>query len=76
MPVEIAPGIEVDPNIRFGRPVIKGIRVPVDMVLSKLAGGMSPEEVVGEYGITLEDIRCALAYAARIVADEEIRLTA
>ena len=37
---EIAPGIIVDREVRFGKPVIKGTRVPVDLVIGKLAGGM------------------------------------
>jgi uncharacterized protein (DUF433 family) len=53
--VEIAPGIVVDPSIRFGKPVIKDTRVPVELVIGKLAGGMSPQEVAGEYEITVED---------------------
>ena len=36
---EIAPRIAVDENIRFGRPVIQGTRVPVDLILAKLAAG-------------------------------------
>lgn len=44
--MEIAPRIVVDEKVRFGRPVIKGTRVPVDLILSKLAGGMIYEEVI------------------------------
>ncbi len=60
MSVEIAPRITVDPKVRFGRPVIKGTRVPVDLIIGKLAGGMSIEEVAREYAITEEDVRAAL----------------
>lgn len=38
---EIAPRMVMDENIRFGRPVIQGTRVPVDLVVGKLAGGMT-----------------------------------
>jgi uncharacterized protein (DUF433 family) len=41
--MEIAPRISVDERIRFGKPVITGTRVPVDLVLGKLAGGMTYE---------------------------------
>lgn len=75
MSVEIAPGIAVDPSVRFGKPVIAGTRVPVELVVAKLAGGMSPEEVAEEYEITLQDVRAALGYAAGILADEEVRVT-
>lgn len=76
MQVEIAPHIVVDPNVRFGRPVIQGTRVPVEMVIAKLAGGMAPSEVAEEYGLSLEDVRAALSYAARVLAEEEVRVTA
>lgn len=69
---EIAPGIEVDPAVRFGKPVIKGTRVPVDLVLAKLAGGMTAEEVAREYEITMENILACLSYAAEVVAGEQV----
>ena len=72
--MEIAPGITVDERIRFGKPVIKGTRVPVDVVLGKLSGGMTYEEVMEEYEIAKEDILAALSYAAELVAEEEIRV--
>ena len=46
--MEIAPMISIDERVRFGRPVITGTRVPVDLVLGKLAGGMSDEDVMAE----------------------------
>lgn len=70
---EIAPGITVDENVRFGKPVIRGTRVPVDLVVGKLGGGMSIDQVMDEYGLTREDVLAALAYAARAVADEQVR---
>ena len=71
--MELAPRIIVDPKVRFGRPIIAGTRVPVDVVVGKLAGGMTMEAVAAEYELTREDILAALAYAARSVAAEEIR---
>ena len=71
--IEIAPRITVDENVRFGKPIIQGTRVPVDLVVGKLAGGMTIEEVMEEYDLTREDVLAALAYAARTVADEHIR---
>ena len=76
MVIEIAPRIVVDPSIRFGRPVIKGTRVPVDLVIAKIAGGMDTDEVTQEYDITIEDVRAALSYAAKLIAEEEIRAVA
>lgn len=73
MPEEIAPRIVVDAAVRFGRPVIRGTRVPVDLVIGQLAGGMSVDETAQEYGIAREDVFAALAYAARSLAGEEVR---
>jgi len=75
MATEIAPRIVVDPGLRFGKPVIQGTRVPVHLIISKLAGGMKPEEIAEEYEITLEDIQAALGYAANVLANEEVRAT-
>jgi uncharacterized protein (DUF433 family) len=60
---EIAPRIAVDERGRFGRPVIAGTRVPVDLIVGKLAGGMSVEAVAAEYELEREDVLAALAYA-------------
>jgi uncharacterized protein (DUF433 family) len=62
---EIAPRIVVDEEVRFGKPVIKGTRVPVELVVGKLAGGMTFEEVMREYDLTKKDILAALDYAAK-----------
>jgi uncharacterized protein (DUF433 family) len=72
--VQLAPRIVVDERVRSGKPVIEGTRVPVDVVLGKLAGGMPAEAVADEYGLTREDVLAALAYAARTVAAEEVRV--
>jgi uncharacterized protein (DUF433 family) len=73
--IEIAPRITVDDQVRFGRPVIKGTRVPVDLLIAQLAGGMSVDEVAQEYGVEREDVLAALAYAARTLGEEQIRAT-
>jgi uncharacterized protein (DUF433 family) len=52
--------IVIDENIRHGKPVIKGTRVPVEVVLGSLAGGMSYQEICEDYGITEEDIKTAI----------------
>ena len=71
--MEIAPTISLDEKVRFGRPVISGTRVPVDLILGKLAGGMKYDEIVKEYDITLQDILACLDYAAKTISGEEIR---
>jgi uncharacterized protein (DUF433 family) len=66
--------IIIDKHIRHGKPVIRGTRVPVDIVLGSLAGGMSYDEICEDYQITVEDIRAAIHYAAGLVADEEVHV--
>ena len=70
--MEIAPRISVDEKVRFGKPVITGTRVPVDLILGKLASGMSYEEVMEEYEIALDDILAVLDYASKCLSNEEI----
>lgn len=62
-----------DEKIRHGKPIIKGTRVPVDIVLGSLAGGMTYREVCKEYGITKEDILAAIEYATSIISEEEVK---
>ncbi len=57
--------ISIDFAVCHGRPVIRGTRVPVAVVVGSLAGGMSEEEVGREYDITVPDIHAALAYDVR-----------
>ena len=71
--MEIAPRINVDEKIRFGKPVISGTRIPVDLVIGKLAGGMTYEEVMAEYEISHEDILAVLDYAAKTLSGEQIK---
>ena len=71
--MDIAPRITIDEKVRFGKPVIKGTRVPVDLIIGKLAGGMTYEEVMSEYDLIKEDILAALDYAAKHLSDEEVR---
>ncbi|HEX5761280.1 MAG TPA: DUF433 domain-containing protein [Thermoanaerobaculia bacterium] len=72
---EIAPRIVVDADVRGGRPVIKGTRVPVDILVGQVAAGLTADEVADEYGVAREDVLAALCYAAKVVANEEIVLT-
>jgi uncharacterized protein (DUF433 family) len=57
--------IVIDPEIRFGKPSIRGTRITVGDVLSYLASGMSEQEIVADFPqLTREDIRACLAFAA------------
>ena len=62
--------IEMDERIGFGRPRIKGTRVPLDVLFARLAAGMAEAEVAREYGIDVEDVRAALLWVARRIAAE------
>jgi len=64
--------IEVNPKVMLGKPVIKGTRIPVELILRKLSEGATEEELLDAYPrLTREDIRAALAYAAEALALEE-----
>ncbi|HEY0684674.1 MAG TPA: DUF433 domain-containing protein [Steroidobacter sp.] len=53
-----------------GKPVIRGTRVPVTIVVGSLAGGMSFEEIQREYDLTAEDIRAALKFVGELAEQE------
>jgi uncharacterized protein (DUF433 family) len=62
--------IIIDPAICHGKPVIRGSRVPVTIVVGSLAGGMSFDEIQREYDLSAEDIRAALKFAGELVEQE------
>ncbi len=64
--MEIFPGISMDPNVRFGKPCIKGTRVDVATVLDNLAAGESCETIQEEYSLTREQVLDAIRYAAHV----------
>jgi uncharacterized protein (DUF433 family) len=65
--------IEINPKVMGGKPVIRGTRIPVEMVLRELGGGMVVEEIIREHPrLTEEDVRAAQAFAADYIADEEV----
>ena len=65
--------IQINPKIMLGKPVIRGTRIPVELVLRKLAEGASEAELIDAYpSLTAEDIKAALAYAAETIAHQEI----
>jgi uncharacterized protein (DUF433 family) len=68
----LADRIEVDAKVMLGKPVIRGTRIPVELILRKLSEGASDADLLDAYPrLTIEDIRAALAYAAEAVAHEE-----
>lgn len=57
--------ISIDPNIRFGKPCVKGTRISVYDVLGWMASGMGISDIQGDYPeLTEENIRACLAFAA------------
>jgi len=67
--------IDIDPAIMMGKPVIRGARITVDLILRKLAEGASEGELLEDYPhLATEDIRAAVAYGAASVAHEEVVL--
>ena len=64
--------IEVNPKVMMGKPVIRGTRLTVEMIVRKLSEGATDTDLLAAYPrLTQEDIRAALGYAADTVAHEE-----
>jgi len=67
--------IEIDPAVMAGKPVIRGTRITVELILRKLAEGATEGELLEDYPhLTSEDLRAAIAYGAASVAHEEVVL--
>ena len=64
--------ITIDPKVLGGKPVIKGTRVSVAVIVSGLADGGSVRDICGAYEIDERDVRAALAFAAESVEGERI----
>lgn len=65
--------IQIDPDIMDGKPVVRGTRIPVELVLRKLGSGMSLEAVLADHPrLTRDDILAAQAFAADYLANEDI----
>jgi uncharacterized protein (DUF433 family) len=63
--------VVIDPKICHGKPVIRGTRTPVALIVGGLAGGMSFEDVQREYDLTIEDVRAALRFAGELLDQEQ-----
>ena len=65
--------IETNPKIMLGKPVIKGTRLTIELILEKFAYGESEETILKEYPfLKKEDIRAAFLYAAKTLSLEEL----
>lgn len=65
--------ITADPDIMLGKPVIKGTRITVELILRKLSEGVSIDELLTAYPhLTKDDILAALSYSADVISQEEL----
>jgi uncharacterized protein (DUF433 family) len=65
--------IEISPEIMGGKPVIRGTRIPVELISRKLGAGMTIEAILADHPrLTADDIRAAQAFAADCLADEDV----
>jgi uncharacterized protein (DUF433 family) len=70
---ELLSRIVVNPKVMVGKPIIRGTRISVDAIIGRFAEGLSLREILEEYpSLMEEDVRAALAYAARVLAGEEV----
>ncbi len=75
MTEELLQRIEVNPAVMLGKPVIRGTRVPVELILRKLSEGATEADLQDAYPrLDRKDIQAALAYAADSLAHETIIL--
>ena len=64
--------IEINPKVMMGKPVIRGTRIPVELILRKLSEGATEEDLLDAYPrLKVEDIQAAIGYAADTLAHEE-----
>jgi uncharacterized protein (DUF433 family) len=67
--------IEINPRVMLGKPVIRGTRIPVELILRKLSEGASEADLLDAYPtLTRDDIHAAMRYAADMIAHEEVVL--
>lgn len=65
--------ISTDPGRMAGKPVIRGTRIPVELIVRMLAQGIAEDEILREYPrLQPQDIRAALTYAANVLAGETV----
>lgn len=71
-PLDYRGRISIDPEVLVGKPVIRGTRIPVTLILNLIRHGYSFEQVIEDYPIlTEDDIKAALAYAEARLNNEE-----
>jgi uncharacterized protein (DUF433 family) len=69
--------IELNPKVMLGKPVIRGTRIPVELIVRKLSEGANEKALLEAYPkLTADDVHAALRYAADSPAHEEVVLSA
>ena len=64
--------VEIDPDVMLGKPVIRGTRITVEIILEKIAADCTIEEILEDYPrLEREDILAAVAYARQAIGTEE-----
>ena len=70
---ELIERVVLNPKVMAGKPVIRGTRIPVEMLLRMIAQRISEADILREYPrLQPEDIQAAVAYAARVLANEDV----
>jgi uncharacterized protein (DUF433 family) len=65
--------VEINPDIMLGKPVIRGTRIPVELILRKLSEGTTEADLLDAYPrLTREDIQAAIRFAADTLAHEQV----
>ena len=64
--------IQINPDVLVGKPVIRGTRISIELILNKVSAGLDWDKIQDELDITKDDIIAAIKYAEKLVANEEI----
>lgn len=65
--------IDINPQVMLGKPVIRGTRITVEILLEKLAAGNSVEEIMADYPrLSRDDVLAAVAYAREALSTDEV----
>ena len=71
---ELLDRITIDPEICHGKPCIRGLRYPVEVILELLAGGATTEDILRDYDdLERDDVLAALAFAARLAQVKRVQ---
>ncbi len=71
--MDITQYINSDPKVMLGKPVIKGTRITVELLLTKLSEGFTADDLIEIYpNIKENDVKACIAYAAQVIQSEQI----